>query len=226
MKILDDVSAVIEESSMLDLPRNKRPLDTDTWASDVGFSIDKDDADDDVQQHTNDSLQSLPPTASTQPDDAALTSRMKKLKKFKTNNTAAAPIHNSTTKNSHASGHNVDIAAFFSSSPVGQTEISDEILTHKVNPQAFNEALEQLCQVVQSGKYSKEPKIQRNNNDHRASLKKQRLDKAALEQARILGQPRDYQAAYIELCKQRNTIVHLGTGRGKSKFRRATTRTL
>ena len=39
---------------------------------------------------------------------------------------------------------------------------------------------------------------------------------AALEEAIVRGNPRRYQTALVELAKKQNTIVHLGTGQGKT----------
>ena len=42
----------------------------------------------------------------------------------------------------------------------------------------------------------------------------QRLE--SLQDAAILGNPRDYQTALFEVAKSRNTVIHLGTGKGKT----------
>lgn len=41
-------------------------------------------------------------------------------------------------------------------------------------------------------------------------------DRRALEDAEIQGNPRDYQTALFEVAKKRNTIINLGTGKGKT----------
>ena len=41
--------------------------------------------------------------------------------------------------------------------------------------------------------------------------------KEAFQAAKVTSEPRNYQKAYLERCKLRNTLVYLGTGRGKSK---------
>jgi superfamily II DNA or RNA helicase len=38
----------------------------------------------------------------------------------------------------------------------------------------------------------------------------------SLQDAVILGNPRDYQTALFEVAKRRNTVIHLGTGKGKT----------
>jgi superfamily II DNA or RNA helicase len=54
---------------------------------------------------------------------------------------------------------------------------------------------------VQGGEVSKDQKQQQQE---------------ALETATIRGSPRDYQAALFEIAKTRNSIIHLGTGKGKT----------
>ena len=41
------------------------------------------------------------------------------------------------------------------------------------------------------------------------------LDEEAKEAATVRGDPRPYQIALYEHCKDNNSIVHLGTGQGK-----------
>lgn len=52
-----------------------------------------------------------------------------------------------------------------------------------------------------------------------SSDKKERSRSAALqdlEDTTVRGSPRDYQTALLEIAKTRNTIIHLGTGKGKT----------
>jgi len=55
---------------------------------------------------------------------------------------------------------------------------------------------------------------------HQHNNRQQRTEQSSLEkaiaQAKICGTPRDYQQRLYEIAVQRNTIVHLGTGRGKT----------
>ena len=52
-----------------------------------------------------------------------------------------------------------------------------------------------------------------------SSDEKERSRSAALQDlddATVRGSPRDYQTALLEIAKTRNTIIHLGTGKGKT----------
>ena len=56
---------------------------------------------------------------------------------------------------------------------------------------------------------------EKEEQEAKAKLKEaQRLE--SLQDAAILGNPRDYQTALFEVAKQRNTVIHLGTGKGKT----------
>jgi ERCC4-like helicases len=53
-------------------------------------------------------------------------------------------------------------------------------------------------------------------DDEMTQYQKDKTAAAILQEAVVRGDPRRYQTALVEMAKKRNTIVHLGTGQGKT----------
>ena len=108
---------------------------------------------------------------------------------------------------------------FFTSPPVSDDDLEQML-------PAINEKLVAAIKEAEHEGIRKKQKeaIRQKEARKKADLlhqQRKQPSKESLRQAKVTAKPRPYQTAYLELCKQRNTIVHLGTGRGKSKSYRA-----
>jgi dsRNA-specific ribonuclease/superfamily II DNA or RNA helicase len=107
---------------------------------------------------------------------------------------------------------------FFLSKPVSQEEVdatSDAIYANmdQILAQLEEGGVAAFDRIVLEQQSSKQHnKIQGSE----ASIDQKNQRQEALETATIRGSPRDYQAALFEIVKTRNSIVHLGTGKGKT----------
>jgi hypothetical protein len=109
--------------------------------------------------------------------------------------------------------HDIDLRQIFLTLPVTPQEIEE------LKPAIEKKLLEALDKIAVKGYLKSQRDCQEQEETRRKVQKVQQKRHAeeSLTHSKIDGDARDYQTVYFEICKRCNAIVHLGTGRGKSK---------
>lgn len=107
--------------------------------------------------------------------------------------------------------HDESYRSFFLADPVTDAEIAATCAI------IYDRMDSILCQLERGGVEAYEEYLQ--DLQSQSSDKNEKSRSAAaqeLEDTTVRGSPRDYQTALLEIAKTRNTIIHLGTGKGKT----------
>ena len=105
----------------------------------------------------------------------------------------------------------VDYHHFLFAPAVTDQEVAAVTETVRTNLESVLTTIEERGKAVYDG-FLQEQRAQTNADEATRATEERR----ALEHAAIVGTPRDYQTAFVEIAKKQNTIVNLGTGRGKT----------
>ena len=101
---------------------------------------------------------------------------------------------------------------FFLAEPVSNAEVA-------ATEESIYENMDQVLRKFERGgadEYEEYLQDLQSQNDDEVQSESQTATEQALEEATIRGFTRDYQIALFEIAKTRNTIIHLGTGKGKT----------